>query len=230
VLETNKTVSSKIKSRPNAQDRLIEAGVDVFGKHGFEGATTRMIAKQASVNIAAIPYYFGGKEGLYHAVAAHIVGKLESQVRSTLTEIQNRDAQKNLNRQEALALLERLLEKMINFMVGSPEAPRFARIVLREQLYPTSAYEIIFNRVMSPMIDAVAKMTATAMGEPLSRVANLRAMALMGQVIVFRVARETMVRFLNLEGYSPAETSEIRTVILEQTRAALEAMFRLQTS
>lgn len=221
-----KTTSSKIKYSLNAYGRLLEAGVDVFGKHGFDAATTRMIAKKADVNIAAIPYYFNGKEGLYHAVVAYIASKLESEVESTLLKIEKRGSERDLDRQEARALLEKLLEKMINFMVGSTEAPRFARIVLREQLYPSSAYDILFNRIMVPMINAVAEMVATATGVEPSRVTSLRALTLIGQVIVFRVARETMVRALGLNGYSPDETDEIRRVILEQTRGVIEAMSR----
>ncbi len=221
-----KTTSLKKSYSPNARGRLLEAGVDVFGKHGFDAATTRMIAKNAGVNIAAIPYYFKGKEGLYHAVVAHVADKLESQVKATLYEIDRRVAKGNLDPKEALSLLEKLLEKMINFMVGSAEAPRFARIVLREQLYPSSAYDIIFNRIMAPMINAVSKMVAIATGTSPSRIASLRALTLIGQVIVFRVARETMVRALGLEGYTPEETAEIRSVILEQTRTTIEAMFR----
>lgn len=221
-----KTTSSKLKYSLNAHGRLLEAGVDVFGKHGYDAATTRMIAKRADVNIAAIPYYFNGKEGLYHAVVAHITGKLESQVISTLHEIEKRMTKGNLNSEEALALLEKLLKKMINFMVGSDEAPRFARIVLREQLYPSSAYDIIFDRIMAPMIHAVTRLIETATGATPSRVESLRALTLIGQVIVFRVARETMVRALGLKGYSSGETAEIRDVILEQTRGVIEVMSR----
>ncbi|MGA7144454.1 MAG: CerR family C-terminal domain-containing protein [Desulfobacterales bacterium] len=219
-----KTTSPKESYSSNAHGRLLEAGVDIFGKHGFDAATTRMIAKKAGVNITAIPYYFKGKEGLYHAVVAYVAGKLESQVKSTLYEIEGRVGEGNLDHKEALSLLEKLLEKMINFMVGSAEAPRFARIVLREQLYPSSAYDIIFNRIMAPIINATAQMVATATDTPLSRMVSLRALTLIGQVIVFRVARETMVRALGLKGYSPEETAEIRDVILEQTRTTIEAM------
>jgi len=222
------TAVPKLTYNLDARARLLEAGVDIFGKHGFDAATTRMIAKKAGVNIAAIPYYFNGKEGLYNTVVSHITGKLESQVESTLIEIEKWVAEGRLNREEALVLLEKLLEKMINFMVGSPEAPGFARIVLREQLYPSSAYDIIFNRIMAPMINAVSKMVAKATGETVSRVTSLRALTLIGQIIVFRVARETMVRALDLEGYSSEETAEIRGVILEQTRAAIEELYRLK--
>jgi TetR/AcrR family transcriptional regulator, regulator of cefoperazone and chloramphenicol sensitivity len=78
---------------------------------------------------------------------------------------------------------------------------------------------------MAPMINAVSKMVAIATDTPPSRIANLRALTLIGQVIVFRVARETMVRSLGLEGYSSEETAEIRGVILEQTRITIDAMF-----
>ena len=59
---------SQNKTPQGAKERLLEAATDVFGRYGYEAATTRMIAKEAKVNIAAIPYYFNGKEGLYFAV------------------------------------------------------------------------------------------------------------------------------------------------------------------
>ena len=52
--------------------------------------------------------------------------------------------------------------------------------------------------------------------------------SLIGQVIVFRVARETTVRALGLKGYSTDETAEIRRVILEQTRSMIEGMSRTE--
>src|SRR5690242_3694147 len=46
------------------RERLVEAALDVFGRFGFEGATTRQIAKEAKANLAAIVYHFGSKEAL----------------------------------------------------------------------------------------------------------------------------------------------------------------------
>lgn len=219
----NKTPAA-VKKAPSARRRLIEAGVDIFGRHGFEAATTRMLATQAEVNIAAIPYYFNGKEGLYHAVVAHISGKVEAQVKATLKQIDKRTAAGDLGREESLDLLEKLLGDLISFMVGSPEAHRVAKIILREQLYPSSAYDGIFSRLMSPVIDAIARLVAAASGEASLRIARLRAMALMGQVMAFRVARETMVRALGLEGYNSSETAEIRDIILEHTKAVVRTL------
>src|SRR5258708_579996 len=59
---------------------LIDAALDVFGRLGYEGASTRMIAKAAGANLAAIVYHFGGKEALYLAVAEHVAHSIFGQV------------------------------------------------------------------------------------------------------------------------------------------------------
>jgi len=221
------TPFSKPKTGSNTQDRLLEAAVDVFGRHGFEAATTRAIAREAGVNIAAIPYYYSGKEGLYRAAVSFIVKKVQSQVAAVLEEIKVQSFRDAVSRDTAFALLEKLLEKIINFMVGSPQAPRVARIILREQLYPSSAYEIIFNELLEPVLDSIAVLITAVTGEPSPRTAKFRAMAVMGQIFVFRFGRETMVRALGLEGYSTKEMEEIRRIILEQTRGAMETLTQL---
>lgn len=61
VVKQNKT---KNKDRLATEERLLQAAEQVFSKHGFKGATTRMIAKKADVNVALIARYFDGKYGL----------------------------------------------------------------------------------------------------------------------------------------------------------------------
>jgi TetR/AcrR family transcriptional regulator, regulator of cefoperazone and chloramphenicol sensitivity len=211
---------NRTSAEKNARSRLLGAGLDEFGRYGFEAATTRRIAQRAAVNIALIPYYFGGKEGLYGAVVEHVIGHIESHVRPILQEIKRRQ-DRNLSSRDAVDLLLELLAGIIDFMVGSEQAPRFARIILREQLYPSAAYNTIFSRMMAPVLQAIARMVSIAVGTPLTETVQLRALSLMGQVMAFRVARETVVRMLGMQGYSPAETEQIRHIILEQTEAML---------
>lgn len=218
------TEQVKPKSGAPSRERLLEAAVDVFGKHGFEAATTRMIAREAGVNLAAIPYYFSGKEGLYHAAVAHIVEKIETKAGATFRKMASLASEAELSPKAALDGMEALLEAVVNFMVGSPEAARVARIILREQLDPSSAYDIIFKRVMTPVIDAIAGFTAAVSGADSYRTAKLRAMAIMGQIMAFRVARETAVRSMGLVGYSPEETEKIRSIVLEHTRAIIASL------
>ncbi|MBY0412969.1 MAG: TetR family transcriptional regulator [Bdellovibrionales bacterium] len=61
---TTKQIKTKNKDRLATEERLLNAAEQVFSKYGFKGATTRMIAKKADVNVALIARYFDGKYGL----------------------------------------------------------------------------------------------------------------------------------------------------------------------
>ncbi|MBN8752317.1 MAG: TetR family transcriptional regulator [Variovorax sp. 67-131] len=50
-----------------ARHRLLHTALRLFAQKGFAKTSTREIAKEADVNISAISYYFGDKEGLYAA-------------------------------------------------------------------------------------------------------------------------------------------------------------------
>src|SRR5207247_1808567 len=52
--------------------RLIETGAEVFARHGLAGARVRDIVEGARANLAAVNYYFGGKQGLYRATLRHL--------------------------------------------------------------------------------------------------------------------------------------------------------------
>jgi len=62
------------------RSRLLEAAGREFAEKGFEGATVRGISDRAEANLAAVNYYFGGKEALYEraVVESHECGTIES--------------------------------------------------------------------------------------------------------------------------------------------------------
>ncbi|HXV29940.1 MAG TPA: TetR family transcriptional regulator, partial [Sinorhizobium sp.] len=72
------------------RDKLLNAAIDVFGRYGFDGATTRKLADAAGVNLQAIPYYFGGKEGLFIASAEHLASLIGGHVADLRAALQNR--------------------------------------------------------------------------------------------------------------------------------------------
>ncbi len=57
-----------------SRQRLLHAAVHCFAEHGFSKTSTRQIAQQAGVNIAAISYYFEDKAGLYRAAYTEPMG------------------------------------------------------------------------------------------------------------------------------------------------------------
>jgi AcrR family transcriptional regulator len=54
--------------RPTERRReIVDAAVDVFGRHGFDAATIADIARKAGVSTGTVVHYFGSKGGLFEA-------------------------------------------------------------------------------------------------------------------------------------------------------------------
>lgn len=222
-----KTASSPVPSRGAGSDRgadrgddtrqrLVTAAIEVFGRHGFEGASTRMLATAASANQAAIPYHFGGKEGLYIACAEHIAARFRSLAEPAIGPVEARiageDAQP-MSREEARTRLTGLLEAAAGVLVREESAP-WARFIIREQMEPTEAFERLYRGIMKPMLTAATALVARILGEERnSRQARIRAMGLLGQLVALRAARAAVLRHLGWDGVGAEEFEEIRAMI-----------------
>ncbi|MFT3819984.1 MAG: TetR/AcrR family transcriptional regulator [Rubrivivax sp.] len=62
----------KVYTTVDARDRIVEAALTVFANRGFDGATTREIAKEAGVSSALIHHHFQDKETLWNLVGSRI--------------------------------------------------------------------------------------------------------------------------------------------------------------
>ncbi len=65
----------KPNGKDKAYDKLIEAGIELFGKYGYEAVSIRQITKHASVNIASVCYYFCGKKRFYEEVVRYLTNE-----------------------------------------------------------------------------------------------------------------------------------------------------------
>lgn len=60
-----------------ARLRVLAAAVEEFARHGFAGARIRSIIESARANVAAVNYYFGGKDGLYRATLMSLAVRMD---------------------------------------------------------------------------------------------------------------------------------------------------------
>ena len=74
---------SDARRRPRAsqvtRDRILDAAERLFLDHGYDGTSSRMITAAARVNLAAVNYHFGGKEGLFQAMLARRLDALHEE-------------------------------------------------------------------------------------------------------------------------------------------------------
>lgn len=198
--------------------RLIDAALDVFGRLGFEGATTRQIAKEAGANLAAIVYHFGGKEALHLAVAEHIVGRIAALLGPDLAQMGDQAAV--ASPAAARAALTRVLGHYVDVLLGNAEAERWARFVVREQMQPTNAFETI-ERFMGGAHRLATRLVAVALGRPEDEEVRLRVFTMIGQILVFRVAQALVLRRMGWTAIGETERTRIKRVVTENVTAIL---------
>lgn len=179
-----------------AKRQLLEAACEIFGKNGPDSATTRQIAQAAKQNIAAIAYYFGSKEGLYLAVAQYIADLIRLDFEPTVAQLD--DFLEKPNPTEHLSLLQKLIiDSFLQYarLVLDKSNVHISRIMAREQLVPTEAYSLIHQQALSPLLTRVNRLLALYIGlDPTLPKTMLHTHAILGEVLSFRLVRETILR------------------------------------
>jgi len=61
------------RNRAATEEKLLQAGIDVFSRRGYDGASVREIAEVSGVNVSLINRYFDGKEGLLLTIVKRFI-------------------------------------------------------------------------------------------------------------------------------------------------------------
>ena len=202
---------------------LIGAGLALFGSNGFHGTSNRALADAAGVNQALIGYHFGGKRGLYLAVFEHIADGFEARLGPTAELLHQRlEDPATLGDPEALIELVQTLIERAAALFASPETAAWAVLIVREQQNPSAAFDIVWERIMSRMAGLLCRVLCALSGlSPDSREVRLMVLTLIGQPLVFRMARETALRLLGWDGIDAAELAAIRRRLGRNVRCLL---------
>ncbi|RWB01471.1 MAG: DUF1956 domain-containing protein [Mesorhizobium sp.] len=200
---------------------LVQAALKLFGRQGFDGTSTREIAAEARANIGSIAYHFGGKEGLRAAAADFIVETIQGVAGQALGNVQA-PAPGPANPEAAQALLLAALERMVGFVVASPQAGEIVQFVLRELSHPTAALDRIYDGVFEPTHRRLCQLWEQATGEPAeSEATRLTVFTLIGQVIYFRIGREAVMRRMGWKDIGAAEAAKVVAVTSGNLKAIL---------
>lgn len=207
------------------RERILDAALELFGERGLHAASVRDVAKLARANVAAISYHFGGKEELYRAVATYIAGLIGDRVAERAPQVVLSPPPETP--EAALAELDIVMETVVDVLVGSEDMRRVARFVLREQMQPSPAFDIIYDSVMQRLHERVCLAFGIATGtDGQSEAVRLRVFLLIGQAIFLRVGEAVVLRRLGLERYDERLLGEVKTMLKQHVRLIVEDLHR----
>jgi AcrR family transcriptional regulator len=127
VSHNNKTNAGSNKS---VQHRLLDAAEELFCEHGFEGTSIRELAAAAGCNVAAVNYYFGGKDELYLEVwRRHLLLMRDTRIASIEKVMSQDDGKPRLE-----DLLRSYANAFIEPLIDESRGRRLMKLMVRETL------------------------------------------------------------------------------------------------
>jgi len=204
--------------------RLIETAIEVFATYGYEGASTRRLAERAGVNLPAIQYHFGSKEGLYRAVVGYFTDNMEQQMAGIGARIKAAFAAGKPSRGAALRLLLELLEEFVALVFEGGEGDTRASVESRKLFFAraeverSAALESLYAAMRRCVGEPCATLVARLIGRSLKDEQTwLHTAAILGQATVF--CNKPAARALHWKGMDRTRVRAVQRVVCEHTRA-----------
>ena len=163
--------------------RILTAAGQEFAEKGFEAATIRDICTLATVNVAAVNYYFGDKHRLYIESVRHAHEERSQQV--PLPEW--------VDGTQPVKKLRDFVGNMLQRMLGFDHPPWQVRLMLREILHPTDACRELVEDYIRPhftvLCSILNELTDGEMSPPEVRRIGL---SVVGQCFLYRAAGDVV--------------------------------------
>jgi AcrR family transcriptional regulator len=127
-MERLKPILDQETHKEDARDRLLDAAEALFCEKGFEGVSVRELTATAGCNLAAVNYYFGGKDKLY---AEMFRRQFEMMIQRNLEIIERVMSQPDVSLE---VLLRAVMEPVIRRVIENETGGKVMRLLVREIL------------------------------------------------------------------------------------------------
>jgi AcrR family transcriptional regulator len=199
--------------------RVIEAAIETFGRLGFEAASTRALMQRAGANLAAIPYHFGGKQGLYLAAAQVIADHARSHVETIIHRLVD------TGRAPPVIRIDEALAEFIALLVGGPEPDEWVAFFVRCEREADDAFRMIHDAAFKPFTRALTETVLAATGsEVADEGLHMRIAIVLASIVNLRTMRNMLLSTLGWDRISPARFErlgrEVRRSALAQLLSA----------
>lgn len=202
--------------------RILETAIEVFAIEGYEGASTRTLAERAGVNLPAIQYYFGSKEGLYRAVIEHIVHHMHERMAPIGQRVTAALASADPPQDHLLALLHEMLDAFMALVAGGKHLESRRLLFARAEIEGGAALDLLHQSGMRQIVGPCRALIGRLLGRPPEdEEVVLRTVTILGQIVIF--CNKGGRRALGWTDFNEDRVRAIQTLVREQTGAILRA-------
>jgi TetR/AcrR family transcriptional regulator, regulator of cefoperazone and chloramphenicol sensitivity len=188
--------------------KMIHAAIEVFGALGYEGASTRTLADRADVNLAAIPYHFGGKRGLYLAAAQAIADYALERMEPVVARLRDADRADHATR------IDEALNSFIHLVIGGSEPEAWVSFFVRCEHETDDAFRMIHEETVARFERALIETVAEAVGcDADAESLRMRVAIVLASIVSFRTLRNMTLNTLGWDQLSPDRLERLSTAV-----------------
>lgn len=147
---------------PPTKEQILDAAEKLITERGIDAVSLRAITTAAEVNLAAVHYHFGSKEGLVQKVFERRIRPVNA------ARLQHLDAVEQSTGDGSLALeavLRALIEPAMRLYSEHERGPQFMRMCGRIYAEPSSAAQATFDDLFKEVIERFRAAFARALPE-----------------------------------------------------------------
>jgi len=108
---------------------------------------------------------------------------------------------------------------MVSVMLGDPQSRAFSQIMMQEQIAPTAAFGLFHDGFFAKVHGVWTALLGRLLGLPDSLELRLRALAVMGQMVIFRVGMTGILRIVGGDRLTDEHLECIARLCVQQVEA-----------
>lgn len=196
--------------------RILETAAEIFARLGFAATTIRQICGQAQVNLAAVNYHFGSKEGLYRETIRYL--RARAYERYPISYGLSADA----TPEEQLRAFIRSFLLRTSFDEKNHD---FGTIVMREMVEPTAALDMMLDEGIRSLFGQLVGVVQNLLPEEAEAETILAsARSIISQCLFYLFSRSVISRMAPEEKFGLEDLDRIAGQILHFSICALQGI------
>ena len=199
----------RMYEKADTAKELVDAAIDLFSRHGYDGTSVRAITAHAGANLGAITYHFGSKEALFDAALKSVT----TPIRELINETANSEG-------PPLSRIERLVRAFFKYLHEHPQFPNMiAQQLAGSRPLPAPARDTVREnlRILTAVIEQGQADGSIRSGNP----RNL-ALSVAAQPMWLTLARRALMEGAGVDQDDPDTQEQIVESVVRFVRAGLQ--------
>ena len=203
------------------RERLLHTAGIFYAERGHDAVSTRELTRAAGVNLAAIAYYFGGKDGLQAAVIEHVVHACRERTWEVFEQLDAAIEMADGKPDDLAAATADFAAAFLHAALPVNRETWWVTVLTRAMGNLPDREAPLYEAVFQPAHQILRRLVMASTGESNPDRVGILTEALVGDFLTFCKNYSVVLRSLGWDGFCDANIDQVVTVVARRMQARL---------